>query len=202
MYSKKEGNKIFGCSTLVDYYILKNTTNNNDTNTIIHGQDDKVYSINLNKWQFLPSGAFDLIEPILGKNDLMLYSSSIYDTRRSYVSNVNNAENKLPVVHSMTKKNGLGFVYSSEDKGHFNVPKVILSFGEFQYPYNDWKGEYGMSQICFSLKVTNQKEGDDIVNAINSEKFKTILKYTKWSTFQTDWRMFKYFKSNFWEHFI
>jgi hypothetical protein len=102
----------------------------------------------------------------------------------------------------MTKKDGLGFVYSSEDKGHFGVSKVILSFGEFQYPYNDFKGEYGMSQICYGLKINSKEEGDKIVEAINSAKFKEILKYTKWSTFQTDWRMFKEFKKDFWKLFL
>jgi len=110
--------------------------------------------------------------------------------------------NPLPVVHNMTKKDGLGFVYSSEDKGHFGVSKVILSFGQFQYPYNDFKGEYGMSQICYGLKINSKEEGDKIVEAINSAKFKEILKYTKWSTFQTDWRMFKEFKKDFWKEFI
>ena len=28
------------------------------------------------------------------------------------------------------------------------------------------------------------------------------VKYTKWSTFQTDWRMFKEFKPDFWKSFI
>jgi hypothetical protein len=200
-YSKKEGNKIFGCSTLVDYYVLKNI--NIYKETIIDGQDSKTYSINLNDWNFLPSGAFDNIRQILGKNEV-LYSSSIYDTRRPYVNNTKTKteKNNLPVVHNMTKKDGLGFVYSSEDKGHFGVSKVILSFGEFQYPYNDFNGEYGMSQICYGLKINTKEEGDKIVEAINSVKFKEILKYTKWSTFQTDWRMFKEFKPDFWRSFI
>ena len=220
-YSIKEGHKIFSCSTLVDYYVLKNT--NIYKETIIDGQDGKTYSINLNEWNFLPSGAFDTIRQILGKNEVLysrtiygtdkknisktkteknevLYSSSIYDTRRPYVTKTE--MNNLPVVHNMTKKDGLGFVYSSEDKGHFGVSKVILSFGQFQYPYNDFKGEYGMSQICYGLKINSKEEGDKIVEAINSAKFKEILKYTKWSTFQTDWRMFKEFKKDFWKEFI
>ena len=181
--------------------MLKNT--NIYKETIIDGQDGKTYSINLNDWNFLPSGAFDNIRQILGKNEV-LYSSSIYDTRRPYVNNTKTKteKNNLPVVHNMTKKDGLGFVYSSEDKGHFGVSKVILSFGEFQYPYNDFNGEYGMSQICYGLKINSKEEGDKIVEAINSIKFKEILKYTKWSTFQTDWRMFKEFKPDFWRSFI
>ena len=59
-----------------------------------------------------------------------------------------------------------------------------------------------MSQICYGLKINSKEEGDKIVEAINSIKFKEILKYTKWSTFQTDWRMFKEFKPDFWKEFI
>lgn len=198
-YSKKDGNKIFGCSTLVDYYVLKNT--NIYKETIIDGQDGKTYSINLNDWNFLPSGAFDNIKKILGKNEV-LYSRTIYGTDKKNITKLKTEKNILPVVHNMTKKDGLGFVYSSEDKGHFGVSKVILSFGEFQYPYNDWNGEYGMSQICYGLKINSKEEGDKIVEAINSVQFKEILKYTKWSTFQTDWRMFKEFKPDFWKEFI
>jgi len=198
-YSKKDGLKIFGCSTLVDYYVLENKPIYKET--IIDGQDAKTYTINIREWDFLPSGVFDTIQKIVGKNEV-IYSSSIYDTRRPYISKNQTEKNKLPVVHSMTKKDGLGFVYSSEDKGHFNVPKVILSFGEFQYPYNDYKREYGMSQICFGLPIKSKEEGDKIVEAINSDKFKEVLKYTKWSTFQTDWRMFNYFRKDFWKEFI
>jgi hypothetical protein len=198
-YSKKEGNKIFGCSTLIDYYILKNT--NIYKETLVDAQDGEHYSIHLSDWNFLPSGVFETIKQMLGKNNV-LYSSSIYDTRRPYVSKSKTEKHNLPVVHNMTKKEGLGFVYSSEDKGHFGISKVILSFGEFQYPYNDWNGEYGMSQICYGIKINSKEEGDKIVDAINSEKFKEVLKYTKWSTFQTDWRMFNEFKPDFWKLFV
>ena len=120
--------------------------------------------------------------------------------RISYTQGDNNFI--YPVVHGMTKKKGLVFVYSNEDKGHFGVSKVILSFGRHQYPYNDWEGKYGMSHNCYGLEIQSKEEGDFIVKAINSKKFKEILKYTKWSTFQTDWRMFKYFKVDFWKEFI
>jgi hypothetical protein len=199
MYSKKDGNKIFGCSTLIDYYVLENTPIYRDT--IIDAQDGKQYNILLSDWGFLPSGVFDTIKNILGKNEV-LYSRTLYGTDKKNISMIKTETNTLPVVHNMTKKDGLGFVYSSENKGHFGVSKVILSFGEFQYPYNDWNGEYGMSQICYGLKINSKEEGDNIVKAINSDKFKEILKYTKWSTFQTDWRMFNEFKKDFWKEFL
>ena len=41
-----------------------------------------------------------------------------------------------------------------------------------------------------------------IVKAINTEEFKEIIKATKWGAFQTDWRMFKYFKPDFYKDFL
>jgi hypothetical protein len=198
-FTEENSKKIFSCSTIVDYYVLKNTKIYKET--IIDGQDGKTYSIHLKDWNFLPSGDFDTIRQILGRNEV-LYSRTIYGTDKKNITKTQTEMNPLPVVHNMTKKDGLGFVYSSEDKGHFGVSKVILSFGRHQYPYNDWKGEYGMSQICYGLKINSKEEGDKIVEAINSAKFKEILKYTKWSTFQTDWRMFKEFKKDFWKLFL
>ena len=198
-FTEENSKKIFSCSTIVDYYVLKNTKIYKET--IMDGQDGKTYSIHLKDWNFLPSGDFDTIRQILGRNEV-LYSRTIYGTDKKNITKTQTEMNPLPVVHNMTKKDGLGFVYSSEDKGHFGVSKVILSFGRHQYPYNDWKGEYGMSQICYGLKINSKEEGDKIVEAINSAKFKEILKYTKWSTFQTDWRMFKEFKKDFWKEFI
>ncbi len=198
-FTEENSKKIFSCSTIVDYYVLKNTKIYKET--IIDGQDGKTYSIHLKDWNFLPSGDFDTIRQILGRNEV-LYSRTIYGTDKKNITKTQTEMNPLPVVHNMTKKDGLGFVYSSEDKGHFGVSKVILSFGRHQYPYNDWKGEYGMSQICYGLKINSKEEGDKIVEAINSAKFKEILKYTKWSTFQTDWRMFKEFKKDFWKEFL
>lgn len=211
-YSKKEGNQIFKCSTLFDYYLLQITKDSIISE--IYGQDKKTYNINLEKWEFLPSGCIDVISKILGNNEV-IYSSSIYDTRRKwilpmkkkelkeeYYKRCNNESYTYPIIHNMTKKYGNGYVYSNENKGHFGIKKVVLSFGEFQYPYNDYDGKYGMSQICYGLEIKSKEEGDNICKAINSDSFKDILKYTKWSTFQTDWRMFKYFKKDFWKEFI
>ena len=48
IYTETESRKIFGCSTLVDYYVLENT--NIYKETIIDGQDGKTYPIKLNDW--------------------------------------------------------------------------------------------------------------------------------------------------------
>ena len=110
---------------------------------------------------------------------------------------------KWPVIHSITL-NGIkdNLIYTNDNtKGHFDVEKVVLSNNENQYPYNDFKKEYGMSEITFGIPITSKQEGDYIINAINSPEFKEIIKATKWGAFQTDYRMFKYFKKDFWKEF-
>ena len=90
-------------------------------------------------------------------------------------------------------------------KGHFGIKKVILNFNEKQYNHleqNDYQGNFGMSQITFGIEILNKKEGDLILKAINTPEFKEIIKATKWGAFQTDYRMFKYFKKDFWKEFL
>ena len=59
-----------------------------------------------------------------------------------------------------------------------------------------------MSQLTFGIPITSKKQGDDIVNAINTDAFKEIIKATKWGAFQTDYKMFKYFKPDFYKSFL
>ena len=37
---------------------------------------------------------------------------------------------------------------------------------------------------------------------IFTDEFKEIIKATKWTAFQTDWRMFRYFNLDFYTHFL
>jgi hypothetical protein len=49
--------------------------------------------------------------------------------------------------------------YSSENKGQIGNKKVILTMSEYQYPFNDFNGKYGMSPIVFGLKINSKKRG-------------------------------------------
>jgi hypothetical protein len=82
----------------------------------------------------------------------------------------------------------------------FGIPKVILNFNEQLYPYNDYKGEYALSQISFGIRIKSKEEGDRIIKGLNSPVFKEIVAATKWGSFQTDWRMFRYFRRDFYKY--
>jgi hypothetical protein len=95
------------------------------------------------------------------------------------------------------------YKYSSKNGlGHFGVPKVIVSCARHPYPMIDMEGKYGMCQNAFAIKVSSLKDAEGIRKAVSSEEFKELLIATKWNNFQIDYRMFKYFRKDFWKEFI
>ena len=136
----------------------------------------------------------------------VIYDSSAYRTeKRKGVPKVVKTKTEdymHPVVHGITNK-GIVFWYSNTtNRGHFGTSKVLLNKNEQQYPYNDFEGKYGMSELTFGIPITSKEEGDKIVRAINTDRFKEIIKATKWGAYQTEYKMFKYFKPDFYKEFL
>lgn len=202
----------------MDVFVLKcaNTNNNQHSindNTICTIKTDydknilEYNNINLREWPFLPNASFYLIKSILDtslapKHCRVIYDRMAYASDTKHISKIKTNEHIYPVVHTMTKR-GLGICYSNtNNKGHFGVPKVILNFNEILYPYLDSSGEYGMGQFSFGLPISSKKHGDDIIQALNTNLFREIIKSTKWGAYQTDRRMFEYFKDDFYTSFL
>ena len=202
IYSKSDGQKIFNASTRFDIYVLENKSINK--NTTIIDEKNKQHSINLSKWPFLPNYEYENIKEILSDkiNDTILYNTN-YHSQKKYVKNKEDKEFKYEIISQINKGPTLKKLYTNDNtKPFFNTSKVILSKNEQQYPINDYNKKYGMSESIFGIKIKSEKEGDDIVKAINSDDFKEIIKATKWGAFQTDYRMFKYFKPDFYKYFL
>jgi hypothetical protein len=201
--SKKQGQQLFDVSQRIDLYVIQKHIPTKDTE-IIDELDNKI-ELDVTKWMFLPNYDFENIKKIMtnGTNGIdIIYSRTIYGTDKNNMKAKPTEKYKYPIVHSINQK-GLVFWYTDDKtKGHFGVSKVLLNFNEQQYPVNDFEGKYGMSQITFGIPITSKKQGDDIVKAINTDAFKNIIKATKWGAFQTDWRMFKYFKPDFYKQFL
>ena len=206
IYSKKNGLKCFGVSIRFDLYVLQNKPNTKSTEVI--GELGKKQQLNLNKWDFFPNFDYKNIKKII--NDVpnegnVIYNSSFYHTqnKKKNMKKKKQGAFKYPVVHTITQGGKLNCWYTNDKSpGHFGVPKVLLTKNELQYPYNDYNGKYGMTEVTFGIPIKSKAEGDKIVKAINSPAFKEIIKATKWSTGlpQTDYRMFKYFKPNFYKN--
>jgi hypothetical protein len=193
----------------VDLYVIEKKLKYK--NTVIVDELGNKEELNLSDWEFIPNYNFDIIKQILKNKNVnnqntngiqILYNSTLYERRKPYVKEQKTETYKYPIVHSINKK-GIIFSYTDQKtRGHFGTSKVILGLGRNQYPVNDYDGKYGMSLLTFGIPITSKKQGDDIVRAINTNEFKEIIKATKWTAFQTDWRMFKYFKPDFYTHFL
>jgi hypothetical protein len=201
IYNKKQGDELFHVSQRVDLYVIEKKQKYKNTE-IIDEQGDKI-ELDLSKWAFLPNYAYKNIKKIMTNEEdgITVIYDTTYHTQKPHIKATSTEKYKYPIVHSINQ-HGLVFWYTDDKtKGHFGVSKVLLNFNENQYPVNDYEGKYGMSQITFGIPITSKKQGDDIVKAINTDEFKEIVKATKWGAFQTDWRMFKYFRPDFYKDF-
>jgi len=222
IHNTKDGMKTFKCGTRYDWYLVNKTKK--CKNTFISDENNLIHNIDLKNWSFLPNYNFEVVEKLIQENDdsKVIFSNSSYETRKPWVSQGENVifnrssyssddknvskkhtdEFKYPLIHSTPKK-GVRIMYSSiNTKGHFGVPKVI--FGETGI-YNaiiDEKGEYGMTQHAMAIPFDNIEEATNIKKAIESKEFKKLLDSCSWSNYMIDWRLFTYFKKDFWREFI
>ena len=156
-------------------------------------------------WPFLPNSEFTFIKSIIEITpdpSRVIYDRSVYGSDLPHMSPDHRpGEFIYPVVHTMTRK-GLGLWYSNTNtRGcgrHFGLSKVILNFNEKLYPYLDYVGEYGMGQFSFGLPVSSKEQGEAMIRALISPQFRAVIRATKWGAYQTDRRMFEYFKPEWW----
>lgn len=200
---ERETLREFHVGSRVDLYLLTQPTSGTDVSSIVD-ELGELNEINVREFPFLPNYMLSQIRGILtdvSHGIRVIHDRTMYGHDKRNVSRTKDATFTLPVMNSMTLK-GNALLYADADKGHFGVPKVILSVGRNQYPYNDFKGEYGLSDSVFGIPIQSNEEGEQIVQAINSDMFKNILKATKWGTYQTEHRMFKYIRPDFWKQFV
>jgi hypothetical protein len=198
MSSGRKEQDWFGIGVRVDYYVLEKTSKYTTTEVVDH--EGVNYNLDLAQFEWLPNYAITEISAMLGKGCNVLYNT-FYHTQKEHTEYPNKTF-KYPVVHTINQS-GLGIRYfdkiQNPDNTHFGVRKVLLNQNELQYPYNDHKGEYGMSQLTFGIAISSEKEGEEIINFLNSEKGRRIIAATKWNTFYTDYGMFKSFKKTWYK---
>ena len=199
---ERETTDEFHVGSRVDIYLIENK--HNYTESTIIDETGKLIVMDVSALPFLPNYMIEeIINLLVPKEDgiSVIHSRSMYGHDKKSVSKIQDTKFTLPVVNTMTQK-GNTFIYADSDKGHFGEPKVILSVNRNQYPYNDYKGEYGLSDSVFGIPIKSKEEGDAMVDAINTSAFKEIIKATKWGAYQTEHRMFNYFRPDFYKQFL
>ena len=227
IYGKVDGQQKFGVESRFDLYTIQHKQNEvgqNEVDQSVTGQNEvsqisatttiidemgKTHRIQVKQWPFLPNYAFRPIRAILAKTTArrlpVIFSAGTYDARK--LSKRKTTKFRHPVVHTITRR-GLGIRFAKDrQSSQFGVPKVLLNFNERQYPHNDYKGEVGMSQLTFGLPIPGPRQGakargEAMIRALTSPAFQEIIRATKWSAFQTDYRMFSYFDRDFYHKFL
>ena len=132
----------------------------------------------------------------------IIYSPSLYEHRKHWMSHTKYDEFKYPCVHS-TPKSGVRYMYSKiNNKGHFGIPKVIIGEAGINDIIIDIDGEYGLTNGAIGIKITNIEYGMNIKNALQSKMFNNVLKSCLFSSYRIDWNIFTEFKKDFWKEFV
>jgi hypothetical protein len=204
IHNLKDGLKTFGCSTRYDWYVLKN--NDDYQKTTIKDEDGIEQEADITSMPFIPNKALDLFGMILGEGNEegVMYSRSAYGTDKKHMSKEKDEEFKYPCVYMMTKGTPLKLRWSSRnDKGHFGVRKVIINKqGATLCSLYDKHGDYGLTEWAFAIKVDTDEEAEGVIKAIKSDKFKAIWEGGQWLAMTREWKMFKYFRKDFWRDFV
>ena len=202
MNDYKEGQRCFGASTTYDYYLVQ-YTNTNTNKTIINDIDNEEYEVDLNNWDFIPSGWFNLIDKLLAKKNEakvnVLYNRSIYHIQKPYMSK---PITDYPCCYSITIKDGMKYKYSDIDKGHFGIPKVIWSNGGGTYPIIDKEGCYGLTEFAYAI-VDEPENLQQISDVMSSELFIKMMKYLTFKmNNKYNYKIITLFKKDFYKDFL
>lgn len=201
--SKTEAKNIFKCNTRAEYYLLQKKEYENKT--IINDTENKISTINIKKWEFLPNKDYKIIEKIISTTNKqkILQSESAYEIRKNHMSKFKDNTFKYPVIYTINSNNEPTLFYSSNNNcinsnmEHFGKKKVI--FGNGAGIIYDKHGIYGMTQWNIGIEVSNDEEALKLISIIKSKKWENLIinalqtganKYNK--------HILRLFKNKFW----
>ena len=201
MRTFEDGAKTFGGSgTNFDYYCLKNTlTTKNKTK--INDIDRIKVDLDLNNYNFIPSGRFNIFEKLI-KGDQkvnIVYDRTMYGNDKPWMNKDNTGKYIYPIVYTITQKDGIKLWYSSVKKDMF-IPKVMISNGLGTYPIIDSKGEYGLSNFSYGIQDI-PKNLEYIKNALNDPEFIELMEYVRFLNTKYNYKIIGAFKKDFWKEF-
>lgn len=207
IHSKKDGVNTFNIQTRYDWYLINKTKNHK--NTIVRDEIGNLNNIDLTKWPFLPNYNFDKIKKMMNfykLNDSVLYSRNQYGSDSTWTNKNETTVYKYPLIHS-TPKGGPVYYWTSTKYPNvktfinmFGIPKVIFGESGINDVIVDYSGKYGMTQEAIGIKINSKEDGINLKRYLESNEFNDIIKSLTFGNFRIDWRIFLYFKPNFYKN--
>lgn len=201
-----EGRKTFGVGTSYDWYVLKNEKIGETETTIEFTDGTETEGVNVSDLEFIPNRALQKLEDLVASdpsNRVDLIQDSSYHHMRDYVQNEKTEEYKHPVVYTVTQRNGVNKKYSStNENGHFGVPKVIWSNGAGSYPIVDESGDFGMTQFAYAIadepevlpKIKEAMESEEFLDLMDAVALNDSHNYNR--------KAISAFRKDFWKEFV
>jgi len=215
IHSKPDGKRDFGVQTRYDFYLIQKSRPIPGSDfTIVKDQEGYIHQLDLSLWRFfLPNHSFELIQPLLTEqeqeHDYVIFSRSQFGSdKKEWVQSTEDESHQFQLIHS-TPIDGPRIYWSStrDDQPFvpmFGVPKVIFGESGINDVIIDEEGKYGMTQGAIGLKipVPRVSEGPLMKQALESTVFNRILDAMSFSNFRIDWRMFLYFRPDFYKDIL
>lgn len=208
IHDKADGVKFFGVQTRYDWYLLENRPCNKKT--VVKDEMGKIQKIDFRKWSFLPNCYFSeirslLVNPKSNKSVEVIYSRNQFGTDRDWVSEKESAKYKYPLIHSTPKlEDGPRIFWTStmeppvkDGAKMFRQPKVIFGESGIHEVVLDADGKYGLTQGAIGIKINGKKQGLLMKKYLESDEFGRIIKAMNFGNFRIDWRIFLYFRRDF-----
>lgn len=195
IHNAKDGKKIFGATTRYDWYLIQKKK---PGYTVIKDEKNIVQKINLKKWPWIPNFDLPLIKKILakkGEKTVEVIATSQFDTDRNHMSKIPSKKFKYVCVHSTPQK-GVTYFYTS--KKFEKIPKVIFGNSGLGKAFSNKKGKYCLTEHAIGI-VDKSSKLDKILKTFKSDKMKELLRACLWGNFQIDWKLFSYFKKDFYK---
>ena len=208
LHNTNDGFKTFGAYTTYDFYCLHNVPNTMFTK--IKCQDGTIERVDLSKMEFIPNGMFKEFEKLVAKDGEesvnILYSRSDYGTDKSHVNKEQTEEFKYPCVYLTYKDGSVKFWYSSTNQnGHFGIPKIIFSNGSASIPVIDETGEYAITQFAYAI-IDEPKNFSFIKKAMLHPDFLKLMSFSDGTTgvgrHRYNYKVMKLFRKDFWKYFL
>ena len=206
MHSEKDGMRTFGASIMFDLYVVQNKDNDGQLTTI-KTFDGDIELKDLSKMDFIPNSNFDKVLSLIAENNEntvdVIHSYSNYETRKSWMSKVQNDEYVYPCVCNVAKSEDCTLMYSNTNQnGHFGISKLICGNASSGTNYFiDGDGEFGLTQFSFAI-VENLNKLERLKMALKSEKFQNLIKSIPNNSSALNFKILSTFRKNFWEEFI
>ena len=204
----EDGQKLFNVTTPFDWYVLQNKKY--EGMTTIKFQDGSISETDISNLDFIPNDNFEIVKSLISDEkestvDVM-YSRSDYGTDKANTSKIQSDEFPYPVVYSILSDGTVNLMYSSTNtKGHFGIPKLILGNGANPTCFIDYNGEYGMTQFSYGIvdTVENLVKIKKVITSKDFQKVNLATKYVATAGNPLVYpKILKTFRKNFWKEFI